>query len=472
MKQKMADHEEIRILVVDDENINLKNVCHILNKDGYQTVPAKSGGEALRKLAESPFDLVVTDLKMGEIDGFQVMETTKRLQPDIEVIIITGYATVNSAVEAMAKGAFYYIPKPFKLQQLREIVHSALEKALFKKKLKTLRSTSQPQAGATQFIGQNKAILQLKDTIAHVAQLDCNVLITGETGTGKELVARIIHELSPRANKRFLPINCAALTEELMLNELFGHEKDAFTGASKAQKGLFESAEGGAVLLDEVGETPLQMQVKLLRALQEKRIIRVGGTQEIPIDIRIIAATNRDLKEEVLHKTFRQDLYYRLNVVSLHIPALRERRDDVPALIRHFLAKYPSLGRQTKTMNNEAVAILMEYDFPGNVRELENIIERTLAICTEEEIRPEHLPQEVIAHSPCLPQNFLPDAELKNMKNTERQYIFSVLRQARGNQSKAAEIMGISRVSLWRKLKKYQQEGLDIDQYLRSGQQR
>jgi len=463
----MTNVKQIKILVVDDERISLKNICHVLDKEGYKTESANSGGEAIKKLGDSPFDLVVTDLKMGDIDGFQVMETTKRLQPDTEVIIITGYATVNSAVEAMAKGAFYYIAKPLKLQQLKEIIHSALEKSLFKKELNKLKSTANLQPGSTQFIGQNTTILQLKDTIAQVAQLDCNVLITGETGTGKELVARIIHELSPRANKRFLPINCTALTEELMLNELFGHEKDAFTGASKARKGLLESAGGGVVLLDEVGETPLQMQVKLLRALQEKSIFRVGGTQEIPIDIRIIAATNRDLKEDVLQKTFRQDLYYRLNVVSLHIPALRERRDDIPALIRHFLAKYPSLDRQTKNISNEAVALLMDYDFPGNVRELENIIERTLATCTEAEIKPGHLPQEITTHERPLPQSASPhDAPLKSLKNTEQQYILSVLRQANGNQSKAAEIMGISRVSLWRKLKKYQDEGINIDEYL------
>jgi transcriptional regulator with PAS, ATPase and Fis domain len=254
-----------------------------------------------------------------------------------------------------------------------------------------------------------------------------------------------------------------------MLNELFGHEKDAFTGASKARKGLFESAEGGVLLLDEVGETPLQMQVKFLRALQEKRIIRVGGTKEIPIDVRIIAATNRDLKEEILHKTFRQDLYYRLNVVSLHIPPLRERRDDIPALIRHFLTKHPSLDHQTKNISNEAVAVLANYDFPGNVRELENIIERTLATCTNIEIKPRHLPQDVIAHVHPLPKSPATDAPLENLKNTEQQYILTVLQQTKGNQSKAARIMGISRVSLWRKLKKYQDEGVDIDHYLKSG---
>ena len=463
----MTNANQYKILVVDDERISLKNICHVLEKEGHKTVQANSGSEAIKELGNLPFDLVITDLKMDDIDGFQVMETTKQLQPETEVIIVTGYATVNSAVEAMAKGAFYYIPKPINLKQLKEIIHSALEKSLFRKEFKKLKSTGNIQSGATQFIGQNKNILQLKDTIAQVAQLDCNVLVTGETGTGKELVARIIHELSPRANKRFLAINCAALTEELMLNELFGHEKDAFTGASKARKGLLESAEGGVVLLDEVGETPLQMQAKLLRALQEKSIFRVGGTQEIPIDIRIVAATNRDLKEEVLHKTFRQDLYYRLNVFSLHIPALRDRRDDIPALIRYFLTKYPSLDHQTKNMSNEAVAVLMDYDFPGNVRELENIIERTLATCNESEIKPGHLPEEVITHvKPLLQSAPTLDVPLESLKNTEQHHILFVLRQANGNQSKAAEILGISRVSLWRKLKKYQDEGIYINQYV------
>ena len=463
----MMNNKQIQILVVDDERMSLKNICHVLDREGYKTESASSGSEAIKKLRDTLFDLVITDLKMGDIDGFQVMEETKKLQPDAEVIIVTGYATVNSAVEAMAKGAFYYIPKPLKLKQLKEIVHSALEKALFKKELKKLKSTVKIQPGPTQFIGQNKTILELKDTIAHVAQLDCNVLITGETGTGKELIAKIIHELSPRANKRFLPINCSALTEELVLNELFGHEKDAFTGASKARKGLLESAEGGSVLLDEVAETSLQMQVKLLRVLQERRIIRVGGIQEIPIDIRVIAATNRDLKKDILHKTFRQDLYYRLNVVSLHIPPLRERRDDIPALIRHFLAKYPSLDHQIKSMSNEAISILMNYDFPGNVRELENIIERTLATCTQAEIKSGHLPQDVIEPIRPLSQNTPSnDAPFKNLQNTEQQYILSVLKQVNGNQSKAAEIIGISRVSIWRKLKKYQDEGIDIDLYL------
>ena len=286
------------------------------------------------------------------------------------------------------------------------------------------------------------------------------ILITGETGTGKELVARTIYELSPRAEKRFLPINCGAMTEELMVNELFGHEKDAYTDAGGQRNGLLESANGGVVLFDEIGEMPLTMQVKLLRVLQERKIIRVGGTKEIPVDIRVLAATNRDLKEEVQKGTFRQDLYYRLNVVNLHIPPLRERKDDIPLLVNYFLAKHPQTGK-SKSVSREALGRLLEYDYPGNARELENIIERSLAFCDSSEIKPHHLPSE-LTHSPHFQ---LPNVETvnssKSLDENEREYILSVLKSVDGNKTKAAKIIGIDRVSLWRKLKKYDNNGLE-----------
>jgi len=460
---------DIHILLIDDDAEAARHVIKALSKDGYTVSWVESGQEAMTRLLEETFDLLICEHGTGDIDPLRFMEQAAQTQPGLETIFLASCATVNEAVEAMAGGAFYYLAKPVGGDKIRETVLNAVERRALAKK----RPRDTMASGATQFIGRNRQILRLKDTIAQIAQLDCNVLITGETGTGKELVARIIHELSPRADKRFLPINCAALTEELMLNELFGHEKDAFTGASRSRKGLFESAQGGVVLLDEVGETPLQMQVKLLRALQEKRIIRVGGTEEIPIDIRFIAATNRDLQAEVRRKTFRQDLYYRLNVVSLHIPALRERRDDIPALVRHFLAKYPAMDNRPKAMSDEAMAALMAYDFPGNVRELENIIERVLATCVGPEIKAAHLPVEISGGlgralvPPGGPE--APAAPFKTLKNTERRHILTVLRNSGGNQSKAAKILGISRVSLWRKLKKYQDEGVDIGPYLRTG---
>ncbi len=467
----MLLEDEIHILVVDDEQVNLENISHVLTKDGYHISTASSGGKALQMLEVQNFDLVVTDLRLGDMDGVSVMEYVKQNSPDTEVIVITGYATVNSAVEAMSKGAYYYLPKPFNFKQLREVIHTALEKTQLKREISILRHQLNVNRGATQFIGHNPAILKLKDEIAQVAQLDCHVLITGETGTGKELVARTIYELSPRSHKRFLPINCGALTEELMLNELFGHEKDAFTGASKERKGLLESAHGGVVLFDEIGEMPLMMQVKLLRVLQEKKIIRVGGTREIPVDVRILAATNRDLKLETEQNRFRTDLYYRLNVVSLTIPPLRKRKDDIPALVRHFLAKYPAVDGEVKSISSETLQCIMDYDFPGNVRELENVVERALAMCNSNEIGPDDLPQEIKKkRAPVVqpPVSSLPGHALVNLEENERGHILAVLKQEQGNQTKAAKILGIARVSLWRKLKKYQDEGFDVETFLNS----
>lgn len=458
----MPDKHDITILLVDDEAISLQNISHFLQQNGFMISSATNGTEAITLLRQSHFDLVITDLKMGNVDGVQVMKTAKELHPDIEVIIVTGYATVDSAVEAMAQGAFYYLPKPIKLQELHALVMKATEKTILRREISRLKKRIKAQQGTTQFIGHNPEILKLKDSMAHFAQLDCNILITGETGTGKELVARTIYELSPRSEKRFLPINCAAMTEELMVNELFGHEKDAYTDAGSMRHGLLESANGGVVLFDEIGEMPLTMQVKLLRVLQEKKIIRVGGTQEIPIDVRILAATNRDLKEEVEKGTFRQDLYYRLNVVHLHIPPLRERKDDIPLLVNYFLAKY-STGGMTKNMSQEALARLQEYDFPGNARELENIIERSLALCDDSEIKPHHLPSDLKSS----PHIQLPGTQAvqtdKSLEENEREYILSVLKKVNGNKTQAAKIIGIDRVSLWRKLKKYEKNGISVD---------
>jgi len=456
----MPKNSTITILLVDDEVINIQNVGHFLAQQGFQVTTAASGTEALGQLNQSHFDLVITDLKMGDIDGVQVMKTAKELYPDIEVIIVTGYATVNSAVDAMAQGAFYYLPKPIKLKELHALVLRAMEKTMLRREVNRLKKRIKAQQGTTQFIGQNPEILKLKDSIAQFAQLDCNILITGETGTGKELVARTIYELSPRADERFLPINCGAMTEELMVNELFGHEKDAYTDAGGKRDGLLESANGGVVLFDEIGEMPLSMQVKLLRVLQEKKIIRVGGTREIPIDVRILAATNRDLQEEVEKGTFRQDLYYRLNVVQIHIPPLRDRKDDIPLLVNYFLAKYSKPDGTVKGISQDALGRLQNYDFPGNARELENIVERSLALCDNSEIKPHHLP----ANLSSTPHIQLPEIQTarpnRSLEENEREYILSVLKSVDGNKTKAAKIIGIDRVSLWRKLKKYKSQEL------------
>ena len=449
---------------MDDEIINLQNVGHFLEHKGYRVTTAPNGSEAITLLNHSFFDLVITDLKMTDVDGVQVMKTAKEIHPSVEVIIMTGYATINSAVEAMSLGAFYYLAKPIKLQELHDIISQATEKTKLRCEISRLKQRIKAQEGVTQFIGQNPEILKLKDSIAHFAQLDCNILITGETGTGKELVARTIYELSPRADKRFLPINCGAMNEDLMLNELFGHDKDAYTGAGKMRQGLLESASGGVVLLDEIGEMPLTMQVKLLRVLQEKKIIRVGGTREIPIDVRILAATNRNLKQDTADGLFRPDLYYRLNVVTLYIPPLRERRDDIPLLVNYFLAKYSNQDAQTRSISSEALKSLTQYDFPGNARELENIIERSLALSGDDDVQLCHLPSEIHGRSfqaPSRPLTQDMDTQ-KSLEENEREYILGVLRSVKGNKTQAAKIIGIDRVSLWRKLKRYESNGFDI----------
>ncbi len=451
----MSEENRIAILLVDDEVISLENVGHFLSKNGFLVTTAGSGEEAVDLLHRCHFDLVITDIKMNDVDGIQVMEMAKRLHSEIEVIIVTGYATVNSAVTAMAQGAFYYLSKPIKLKELHEMVLRATEKTQLRWEISRLKQRIHAQKGTTQFIGQSPNILKLKDSIAQFSQLDCNILITGETGTGKELIAKIIHELSPRSSKRFLPINCGAMTEDLMLNELFGHEKDAYTDAGAMRRGLFESAEGGVILLDEIGEMPLSMQVKLLRVLQEKKIIRVGGNAEIPIDVRILAATNRDLKEEVKNGTFRQDLFYRLNVVHLHIPPLRERKSDIPLLANYFLAKFAPSAGKVKSITPQALSRLQEHDFPGNARELENTIERSLALCEESEIKIHHLPADLSRDLHAFKQPSSATEPKKSLEENEREYILSVLKSVDGNKTQAAKIIGIDRVSLWRKLKKY-----------------
>jgi DNA-binding NtrC family response regulator len=460
----MSKEAAISILLVDDEIISLQNIGHYLRQKGYAVTVAASGSEAISLIDHKVFDLVITDLKMPDVDGVQVMKRAKEILPDIEVIIVTGYATINSAVEAMSRGAFYYMTKPIKLEELHTLIVQATEKVLLRREISILKQRVKAQQGITQFIGHNPEILKLKDAIAHFAQLNCNILITGETGTGKELVARTIYELSPRADGRFLPINCGAMNEELVLSELFGHTKDAFTGAGKMHQGLLESASGGVVLFDEIGEMSLLMQVKLLRVLQDKKIIRVGDTKEIPIDIRILAATNRDLKKDIERGLFRQDLYYRLNVATLHIPPLRHRRDDIPLLVNYFLAKFSGQDDRTHTISPEALKCLEKFDFPGNARELENIIERSLALCGDGDVQLCHLPVELHSRTTqsttCLPVRHM-DTQ-KSLDENEREYILAVLREVNGNKTHAARIIGIDRVSLWRKLKKYESSGFTI----------
>ena len=443
-----------RILVVDDEAIARENLEHILRKDGYDVVTADSGISALKKLSNTEFDLVMTDLKMKQVDGMEVLARIKEQYPDTEVVMLTAYATLSTAIEAMQKGAYHYIPKPYKIDEVRMIAKRALEKKALKDEIRVLKKDSHRGVGIPFLIGKSSKIQELVMLVEQIAPTDCNVLIFGETGTGKELFARAIHHLSGRAEKRFLAINCGAFTEELLTNELFGHEKDAFTGATTTKIGLLEAANGGTVFLDEIGDMPASMQVKLLRVIEEKSLLRVGGTQPIKVDIRIVAATNKDLNREVETGGFRKDLFYRLNVVSLHLPPLAERRDDVPLLAHHFLGRYAEpQGKSIKGFSDEAMEVLMNYEYPGNIRELENIVERAVVLCNEEEILVKHLPQELGQYS--LKVYRKPGHRFPTLEENEVEYVSWVLKQVDGNKTRAAEILGIDRVSLWRKLKRW-----------------
>jgi len=453
MKEDM-EMRHARILIVDDEQIARENLDHILKKEGYDTVSVENGIIALQELEKGEFDLVLTDLKMQIVDGLQVLEKTKELYSDTEVIVITGYATVATAVDAMQKGAFYYLPKPVKIDEVRILARQALEKRFLKKEVADLKLRIGDRKEVLLVTGNNPKMESLKKTVEQIAPTDCTVLILGETGTGKELIARTIHRLSSRSEKRFMAINCGAFNEELLANELFGHEKEAFTGARGIKKGLLEAANGGTVFLDEIGDMPLSMQVKLLRVMQERTIIRVGGTDDIPVDIRVIAATNKDLAGEIEGGSFRRDLYYRLNVITLHVPPLAERKESIPVLCRHFLRKFSEAqNKNVVNISDDVSDMLMSYEFPGNIRELENIIEHAVAMAEKDTVEMRHLPadfQQLKFRIAGRRQR-----EYLTLEENEMEYIAWVLDQVENKKSKAAEILGIDRVSLWRKLRRY-----------------
>lgn len=443
-----------RILIVEDEKAALKNLEHVMVKEGYEVVAMLSSPDALKLLEKKEFDVVLTDLRMEKADGVEVLERTKAIYPDAEVIMITAYASVPSAVETMKKGAYDYIAKPFKLDEVRKVVRAALEKVSLKKENAQLREQLARYEGKIKIITQNNQMRGLLETAGQIAPTDCNVLITGESGTGKELLARYVHYMSNRAEQAFFAVNCGALTEELLSNELFGHEKGAFTGADSMKKGLIEAAAGGTLFLDEITEMSSAMQVKLLRVIQERELTRLGGTEPVPVDIRIVAATNRDIQAVTKEEDFRLDLYYRLNVVSLHMPPLSERRDDIPLLCQHFLQKYSILMKKdVKEIAPEVMALLVNYDFPGNVRELENIVERGVALSHGQAIEMAHLPEDLKELDIT---TFRKQGDrFPSLEDQEIAYIQWVLKETGGNKTMAANILGIDRVSLWRKIKRY-----------------
>jgi DNA-binding NtrC family response regulator len=445
------------ILVVEDEDVARKNLEHILKKEGYGVISVNNGEKAIELLNTRTFDLVITDLKMKKVDGMQVLEKSRELQPYTEVIMVTGYATVNSAVHAMKEGAYHYIAKPYKIDEARKIVKEALTKRRLLLENIELKESLKKVQPIPSIVGKSAEMISIQKTIHQIASSDINVLILGESGTGKELVAKATHQLSARSDKRFVAFNCGSFTEDLMANELFGHEKGAFTGATGVKPGLVEAADGGTVFLDEVGDMPLTMQVKLLRLIQEKNFLRVGGVDPIPVDVRFIAATHRDLNEDVKNGYFRQDLFFRLNVITIHLPPLTDRNGDIPLLANHFLdQKSQAMKKDVRGIEREAMDLLCRYSWPGNVRELENVIERAVAL--------ENGPSILVADLPDYIRNLSIEtyrqaaSSTPTLEEQEKNYIQWVLKKCNGNKTQAAKIMGIDRVSLWRKMKRYEFE--------------
>ncbi|WP_027362210.1 sigma-54-dependent transcriptional regulator [Halodesulfovibrio aestuarii] len=448
---------DAKILIAEDELIARENLAHVLTQQGATVTAVENGAQAQAAIEKEQFDVVLTDMRMPDISGLELLQFIKVTSPDTEVIILTGYATVDSAVQAMGSGAFQYLAKPVRLDEVTLLTQKALEKKRLKEEVAMLR-TQLEASGSDRIIGNSAPIIQLKHQIDQVAAVGCTVLIQGETGTGKELVAKALHMGSPRRNNLFFAINCASFNEELLANELFGHEKSAFTGANSAKKGLLESADNGTFFLDEVGDMPLSMQANLLRVLETRKLLRVGGTIEVPVDVRIIAATNRDLLSMVEHGTFRRDLYYRLNVITLEVPPLRKRKDDIPLLASFFVNKFASVFKKNITdIDDDVLNILSDYAFPGNVRELENMMERAVVLCNGRVIRVAQLPPDlwgdhlIPAAVPKAPVEF---DDIVSLEDNERRYLSWVLEQTDGNKSRAAELLGLNRGSLWRKMKR------------------
>ncbi|MEO5332096.1 MAG: sigma-54 dependent transcriptional regulator [Magnetococcus sp. YQC-5] len=441
------------VLIVDDEPIAMRNLAHVMRKEGYKTTAVASGVEALALLQHQRFDVVLTDLRMEGVDGMEVLHTCKKKAPESEVILITGFATLESAVLSMREGAFFYIAKPFRLDEVRKVVSEAMLKVRLRRENRELKEQLQRMQGFGPIITRDPAMLKLLETVRQIAPTGCTVLLTGESGVGKELVARDLHLYGGRPKGPFVAINCGVFNEELLASELFGHEKGAFTGAMNTKLGFMEAAQGGTLFLDEVTEMSPSMQVKLLRAIHEREIIRVGGVQPIPIDVRFIAATNRDMGEVVAAGQFRQDLYFRLNVITLTIPPLKQRRGDIALLAEHFLKRGAErMERPVRAISPEALALLREYSFPGNIRELENIMERAVALCNEETITPKYLPDALRIK---VIQTFRSRGDqIPTLEELESDYILWIMDKTGGNQTMAAEMLGIDRVSLWRKMKK------------------
>jgi len=439
----------IRILVAEDEEITLNNIIDTFREEGYSAEGTKDGVEALEKTEKERYDVVITDIKMPRMDGIELMEKVKARHPDVEVMIITGYGSVSSAVEAMKKGAYDYITKPFDLDDLLMRVRKIEQMKMLRLENIALRTYIDIDRNIT-VIAKSGSMKKVLGTVEDVKDSDSNVLLTGETGVGKSLIAKAMHFTSKRMARPFLSLNCATFSEELLSSELFGHERGAFTGAVFEKRGLVEIADTGTLFLDEITELSPGLQAKLLKVVEEGEFYRVGGTKPLRVDVRFISATNQNLKALIAEGRFREDLYYRLNVIEIFIPPLRDRKEDIRPLSAHFLQKHlPESGKKIKGFSEEAMDILQSYSFPGNIRELENIVERAIIIEKGLLITPESLPYGIRE----LQVETLDPSKVKTVDDVIREHAERVVRMLGGNKSKAAKLLGISRTSLWKILR-------------------
>ncbi len=453
-----------KILIVDDDESMGELVVSGLSREGHTVIAATSGSDALERLATESVEVIITDLNMADVNGFELCERIVATRPDVPVVVITGHGSMETAVGAIRAGAYDFITKPLDMKVLSLTVARALQQRRLRDEVKRLRETVTEQRKERELVGSSPALKRVLEMVTRVASSDASVLITGESGTGKELIARAIHERGPRGRGPFVAINCAAIPPTLLESELFGHARGAFTDAKSSRPGLFVEADGGTLFLDEIGELPMDVQPKLLRALQERKARPIGGNTEQSFDVRIVTATNRDLEAEVAAKRFREDLFYRVNVVTIASPPLRERGNDILLLAQHFVDRF-SARRPTNVGNVQGVSAgaaekLMNYEWPGNVRELENCIERAVALTRFDQITVEDLPEKVrdyrvgrLVVSPDDP------ADLVSMDELERRYILRVLALLGGNKSRAAEVLGVDRRTLYRKLDAWQAAG-------------
>ena len=444
-----------RILIVDDEKGMRDLLSIMLKNEGYKVDAAESAGKARDLIARGAYDLIISDIAMPDGSGVDVLRTARETQPDCIVILITAYASTESAIEALKLGAYDYIIKPFDVEELRIVLKNALEKRRLETENTLLKRELKETTRFDDLVGESPAMDQVKAILDRVAATNSTVLVCGESGTGKELAARAIHRRSPRSARQFVSINCGALPDELLESELFGHVKGSFTGAVRDKQGLFAAARGGTFFLDEIGEMSPATQVKLLRVLQEREAIPVGGTEAIPVDVRVVAATNRDLEDEIKRGRFRTDLYYRLNVINIHLPPLRDRREDIPIFVKEFLAHIAAeRGEAPKSLAPEAEAVIMAYDWPGNVRELENALERAVTLTKSDSIPRSAIPDKISEHKA---EPLVAERQHTNppLDVIEQAYITWVLQSEGGNKTRAAEVLGIDPSTLYRKLSRY-----------------